>query len=99
MFLRLVFVGLIVIFLTGCGGMNSYNKLEVTDVKTKQFVIPDELLSVINPEKPITREEYLKLSPTEREIYLTNYSISLLKSIKECNINIVKIKDLNNVKQ
>lgn len=84
------------IVLTGCATSPKYDKLEVSKVDVVYVTIPEELLTPCKPEKPLDRESYLKLKTWEREQVLTEYSVSLLKTIKECNININKIKDLNN---
>lgn len=85
-----------VIVLTGCATSPKYDKLEVSKVDVVYVTIPEELLTPCKPEKPLDRESYLKLKIWEREQVLIEYSVSLLKTIKECNININKIKDLNN---
>lgn len=80
--------------LVGCGSTPKYNKLEIQDVKVVTQRVPDELTEPCIPKKPPTKEEYLKLKPYEREIAMTDYSNSLLGTIKECNGRLQKIRSL-----
>jgi len=73
-----------------------YNKLEVKEKEVIKVTIPEYLLKPCIPERPISKEKYLELKQYEKETYLTNYSISLLTIIKNCNEQIEAIKNLNN---
>lgn len=92
-YLALIFISFILI---GCSSAPKYNTLEVKEKEIVKVTIPDYLLIPCVPERPMSKEEYLKLKQYEREIYLTNYSITLLSVIKNCNDQIEAIKKLNN---
>lgn len=83
------------LILTGC----SSNPISTVNLKEKEVVkisIPEELLTPCKPEKPLDKDSYLKLNILERESYLTDYSISLLKELKICDSKIQSIRNLNN---
>lgn len=85
----------ITFLMTGCGIIPKYNKLEVNKTDVVYVTIPDELLKPCEPDKPLDTKSYLELKIWEREQVLTEYSISLLKTIKDCDLQITKIKELN----
>lgn len=93
--MKLLFLTLLTIILTGCASGPKYNKLEVAKTDVIYVTIPEELLTPCKPEKPLDVKSYLELKIWEREQHLTEYSVSLLKTIKECNLKINKIKELN----
>lgn len=80
--------------LVGCGSTPKYNKLDFQETKTVIQRVPEELTEPCTPKKPPVKEEYLKLKPHEREAAMTDYSISLLGTIKECNGRMQKIRNL-----
>ncbi len=80
--------------LVGCGSTPKYDKLEFTDTKIVTQRVPAELTEPCTPKKPPVKEEYLKLKPHEREAAMTDYSISLLGTIKECDNRMTKIRNL-----
>lgn len=86
---------LVGLFIAGCASSPTYNKLEVKEKEVVKVYVPDELLTPCIPDKPIDRETYLAQELHEREIYLTNYNISILRTLKECNIKLEKIKEFN----
>lgn len=93
---KCLFMCFSLLFLTACGTTPKYERLEVVNTKTEYVVIPDNLLELCIPEKPMEPNEYMKLKiGNEREEYLTNYNVSLLTTIKKCNINLKKIKKIN----
>lgn len=79
--------------LSGCAFGPKYNTLEVKDKQVEKVKIQEELLVPCIPEKPMAKEEFLKLQPHEREAQLTEYSKGLLLTVKDCNIKLKKIKD------
>lgn len=91
---NLFLVFLFSLILAGCGSSPTYKTVEVTDAKIVKLEIPKSLTEPCTPDRPYTAEEYLQLKITERESYLTKYSISLLGTIKECNIKLKKIEEL-----
>jgi len=90
-----LFILLSLLLITGCSTLNK-EKVVVTDTKVIYRVLPDNLVNPCVPDKPKTKEEYLALPIYERETYLTNYSISLLKTIKNCNLQLDELRILNN---
>ena len=91
---NLILVILLSLGLTGCAFGPKYNTLEVKETEVKVVKIQEELLVPCIPEKPFNKEEYLKLQIHKREQYLTDYSIGLLGTIKDCNIKLKKIRDI-----
>lgn len=85
--------------LVGCGSTPKYNKLDIQDSTVITQRVPEELTEPCIPKKPPIKEEYLKLKPHEREAAMSNYSISLLGTIKECNDRMQKIRNLSIEKQ
>lgn len=83
-----------IIFLGGCA-KNIRPTEVIKETEIKYILIPDEYLKDCRPERPIDKEKYLSLDITERESYLTDYIIDLLKKLKECDIRIEKIRSLN----
>ena len=79
--------------LTGC--VTTGQQLEVRETEVRYEKIPSYLTEPCQPEKLKKREEYLALKPHEKESYLTEYSISLLGTVKDCNIKLNKIDKLN----
>ncbi len=80
--------------LVGCGSTPKYNKLDIQETKIVTQRVPEELTEPCLPKKPPVKEEYLKLKPHERESAMTDYSTSLLGTIKECNGRMQKIRNL-----
>ena len=86
---------ILAISLSGCITFGSkYNQLDVKEVQVKEQHVPEEMLTPCIPNKPPAKEEYLALKPHERESALTEYTVSLLGTVKECNGKLQKIKDL-----
>lgn len=82
---------LFVFVLTACGTMQD------TQVIYKTVLVPvqiDERLLEVNPiPTPPTVEDYMKLdSCSKRETVLTDYTVTLLTEIKQCNNKIRGIK-------
>lgn len=96
MFKNFILVILVSLVLPGCMLMGpKYNKLETKEVVIQKIKVQEELLVPCDPEKVMVKENYLKLKPHEKEIYLTNYSIGLLGTVKNCNIKLSKIKEFS----
>lgn len=75
-----------ILLLTGCSIFQKEpEKIYVTETK---FVTPEVPKSLTDPcvaDRPFKSDQYLKLTPVEREQYLTDYSIGLLGVINVCN--------------
>jgi len=96
MLTRFFLIVMLSLGLTGCGILGPrYNKIEVKDTEVVKIKIQEELLVPCVPEKPLSKEDYLKLQPHERESYLSGYSIGLLGTVKDCNIKLKKIKEFS----
>lgn len=92
-------VGKVIIIAIGVGfmlgGCGTTVKTEV--VKESSYYhpsVPEKLFVRVVPERPISKEQYLAMSTWERESYLTNYNISLLKNVATCNRNVSDIKNV-----
>jgi len=84
------------IFLSACATTSTPQKEYITQTKIIQQKIPENLLSTFDNKELISKEEYLKLTPYQREEYLTNYILDLLLQLKIYKNQIERIKDLNN---
>lgn len=85
--------------ITGCS--TTAPKLEPTIVyntKIKPVPIPAYLLENCPIPLPPNRENYVKLTPEEKEEVLANYTIELHKNITKCNNTVDAVRDWN-VKQ
>lgn len=69
--------------------------LTVTNTEVRYEKIPKDLTTPCKPEKPKAKADYLALKPHEREAYLSDYAVSLLGTVKDCNIKLDKIDKLN----
>lgn len=81
--------------LQGCGTPNT--KANVISMTEKEYVyttIPSELLEPIIPDRPMSKEEYLKLTPPMREKYMASHAQYLLLIIKKLDIQLKKIEDI-----
>ncbi len=67
----------------------------IHETKTVYKPIPENLLKKCDVPKPIDRNIYLGKDFLQKEVWLTEYSISLLNSIGDCNSQIKAIKDFN----
>lgn len=73
--------------LVGCGP--KIVKETVTEYETIVVEIPKEYFKpVLTPPPHFSEEEYMRMDIIQRETALTTYSINLMKTIKECNIQI-----------
>ena len=97
--LKVLFAISCLAILSGCGTRPVYNELQVQDAQVVTYTLPPELTNPCIPDKPLEKSIYLKLRPYEREQYLTDYSTSLLGTIKGCNIKLEKIKKINKPKK
>ena len=79
--------------LTGCFPKPAPVVITNTKIVTKTF--PDELLLVCKGSAPISVAGYMAMTLKEREAYLTKYSKLLLTDLADCNIQIDKLRDLN----
>jgi hypothetical protein len=86
------------LFLTGCA--TTPTTTVVHDTKTVYKSLPSELLKKTEVPKPISKEEYLKKDFIQKEIWLTDYTTTLLQSLDSCNRQIKAISDIdaNNTK-
>jgi hypothetical protein len=92
---RVLFLLVITLFLTACASVQKKDSLTVKEKEVVKVRVPDELLTPCVPERPLSKEDYLSKSFPERETYLTDYSVSLLKTIKECNVKLDRIREFN----
>ena len=90
---KIIAAMIIAFMLTGCFGTTK--PLQVKDTEVRYEKIPKSLTEPCVPEVPKVKEEYMKLKPHERESYLAEYSVSVLGTVKDCNIKLKKIDKLN----
>ena len=81
--------------LSGCGTTKPDTNLKIESVRVEKVTVPVDLTEPCLAEKPIQKQDYLKLKPHEREEELTRYTISLFGTIKECNVKLSKIRKFN----
>lgn len=81
--------------LVGCG---SFPKEPSVVVKTEYsyITIPSEYLKDCSYDSPPTKSAYLSVGEKGRENLMVDYSISLNKSIKDCNSQIGKARKFQN---
>lgn len=87
-----IFSIITLILMTGCSTVKPISEINMSSTEIKYITIPEDLLTPCKPNKPMSSKDYLELTFTEREAYLTNYSIHLLTELKSCNNKISKIK-------
>ncbi len=90
----LFLVSLIVLTLLGCAGP-SYKTIEVSDLEIKYVKVPIELIEPCVPQEPLPKATYMDLTVYRREQYLTEYTVSLLGTVRDCNLKLKKISELN----
>jgi hypothetical protein len=93
--MKKLLIAIIALYLTACGSIQP-QKEYITQTKIIKQEVPEELLEIHKIKEFISREEYLALTPYEREEYLTNYILNLLVQIKIYENQIKKIKEMNN---
>lgn len=93
--IKLFLVSLLLIGLYGCANGPKLNNIEVVKTKLVYVTMPDNILTPCVPDRPIDKESYLNLKLAQRESYLTDYSISLLSTIKLCNLQLEQARSLN----
>jgi len=84
--MKVLFATLLILILSGCGLFTKKEpeKVYITKTEYVTVTIADSLRAKCKHTKPIPIEEYMSLTPIEREEYLTDYSIELLGNIKDC---------------
>ncbi len=88
-FLSLLLV-MFVVTLTGCAGNPTIQT--VTVYQDKLVDIPDNLLKPCSTTQPPEKQAYIASNSSKKEQSLANYSINLIKDIKNCNEQITEIK-------
>ena len=93
--IKYLFTLLVLSILTACASP-TYEKLEVKDKEVVKVQVPTYLTQPCLPtSRPPSTQEYLSLSPIERERAQTDYSLHLTEVISKCNIKLNEIKKLN----
>jgi len=93
--IRLFLLSILTFFLTACATGPRYDQIDVKEKELVYVTVPKHLVEPCVADKPTSKEDYLKLKPHEREQYLADYTVTLLTTIKECNIKLSKIRKLN----
>ena len=66
----------------------------VTVYKDKMVDIPESMLRKCPTTQPPEKKAYIESDPSKREQLMTNYSIELIKNIKDCNDQLTGIAEL-----
>jgi hypothetical protein len=80
---------LTLLLLTGCATLDGNN---VTKTYVKVISIPEYLLEPCGATEPISKNDYLSLSPSEKTTYLSKHIVELYGNIKDCNNQLSAIK-------
>jgi hypothetical protein len=75
-------------FIYGCASTKTNT---VTVVRNVFVQVPSELTQPCSATAPISETEYENLSPYDKEYWLSNYSLSLLKDLAVCSDKVIKI--------
>ena len=78
--------------LTACGGHETIRYVDRTVTKVVTF--PDHLLEPCKAAQPPLKTTYVDATDKEREQQLTDYSILLLKNVKDCDGKITQVREL-----
>lgn len=79
------------LFLSGCASMGLEAPTIVTKTQTIVVSTPSPLLLKCPIKEPPAESDYLAVDMSGRENLLTNYTIDLLKDLKNCNDQIETI--------
>lgn len=90
--LTLILTLITVSFLTACG--TTPPPSVTTKTVYKHPSVPDKLFHPVKVERPISDEEYLKMSLSERETYMREYAQKALTGLKSSNDNVKDIKKI-----
>ena len=85
--MKVILIVLLSFLLVGC----PYIKEDLPP--DSKMIIPAELLKECKPKQaPMSIEAYMQIDPISRENYLTDYILSLLTSLSNCDAQIFDIK-------
>lgn len=86
--MRAVYLFILSVFLTGCAPKYVYiTEKTVVEVPKSLFIYPDM------PEPEVKKEEYLVMTPIQREVMLGNYNLDLQKVITSYRVILKKVED------
>ena len=88
---NIIFAIVMALMLAGC----PTQPLQVNNTEVRYEKVPKHLTEPMIPERAKPKQEYMAMSPHERESYLSEYGVYLLGIIKELNIKLNKIDKLN----
>lgn len=91
---NVLFMLAVVIIAATLSGCSSTTKL-VTKTSTLYQEVPAELTLQVKPKPPVDRVVYLAMPVYERERYLSEYSVELLKGLYSCNSQLSSISTLS----
>jgi hypothetical protein len=84
-------LSLMIVILSGCSLFCPKPEIIVKE-KTTYITVPASMLLKCKTTKPPELISYLEFSEQDKENTLTDYSISLIKDINKCNIQLEEIK-------
>lgn len=88
---------LVMVFGTLMSGCSTTPPTIITKVERVYVTLPEAMVRPCVPARPIDSASYMALEVYDREREMTQYSISLLKTISQCNAQITGIKTLQGV--
>ena len=92
--LRLVQLGLLLLLTAFLAGCNHNPPQVVIQTEIVYITVPDEMTQKVKPEPPIAKSAYLAMEIYDREQYLAQYTVRLLKNLHQCNAQLESIKVL-----
>jgi len=94
-----VFVLMLVVMLLLAGCSNNVKPIKevVVEYKYKPILLPDNLITDCSVSRPPEKDKYIEASHVLKEDLLTNYVLSLLTDLKNCNVRMKSIRELQNM--
>lgn len=91
-YIKAVLLILGALFISGCATTKDINVVYKT--KTKYQEVPSEFTVQVLPPRPVPKDNYLAMPVYERESYMADYSVQVLKSLHTCNAQLSSISEL-----
>lgn len=92
--MKITLIVMLTILMSGCSTL--FGKPEpVIEVRYQEipYNVPKAFFNDCDATRPISKDRYMRLTPLERETYLSDYSVFLLKDLKNCDDKVKSIKD------
>lgn len=92
-FFTAVATALLVVTASGCAFTQPPKTVYKTE--TVYYEVPEQLTANVVPQRPVTKEEYLRMAIYERESYMADYATQNLKALHKCNAQLSSIAELS----